>query len=68
MKVSFLEPFKKEPHETQLNPFHHSMLMGSKIGSGRLTVMFQFFNNYKEVVLVDTFTGERLKIELNPVS
>jgi hypothetical protein len=65
MKISFMKPFKKLPHEDIINPFDHDThRMGSCVAQGRIVVMYST-NEPKDVVIVDCFTGERLKVELS---
>ncbi len=68
MKFSFLNPWKKKPHEKQINPFNHDgVSMGVQVGNGRLCVMFYSHNDYKYVYLVDTLTGQRAKVEFDEI-
>ncbi len=55
-----LKPFEKES-----NPFHSDLFrMGTQIGNGPLVVMYDSHEDYKEVILVNTKTGGRVKITL----
>ncbi len=65
MKISFLKPWKKKPREDKINPFEHNMtLMGERVGGGRVFVMYQSHDNYREIQIVDTETGQRLEVKL----
>jgi len=69
MKLSFMEPFERTVFdEIPINPFRRDMIsMGTRVGDGRLYVMYNKRDCSGNVYLVDTLTGERVKIELEEV-
>lgn len=61
----YLPPFEKDPNERRLNPFEHDYAhLGTQIGKGPITVMYSDVDNYKYIILVNTDTGDRIRIEL----
>lgn len=60
-----LPAWEKWPNEKEINPFTRDLSrMGTRIGGGPLVAMYAKHNNYKDVILVNVKTGDRIKITL----